>query len=36
MIDGRYIKILVVEPINFMLRSAEEQYNTNRVKNDYI
>ena len=24
--DGRYIKILEVEPINFMLRSAEEQY----------
>ena len=25
--DGRYIKILEIEPINFMLRSAEEQYN---------
>lgn len=24
--DGRYIKILEVEPINFMLRSEEEQY----------
>lgn len=24
--DGRYIKILEVEPINFMMRSAEEQY----------
>lgn len=24
--DGRYIKILEIEPINFMLRSAEEQY----------
>ena len=24
--DGRYIKILEVEPINFMLRSSEEQY----------
>ena len=26
-IDGRYIKILEIEPINFMLRSEEEQYN---------
>ena len=25
--DGRYIKILEIEPINFMLRSAEEQHN---------
>lgn len=25
--DGRYIKILEIEPINFMLRSGEEQYN---------
>lgn len=25
--DGRYIKILEVEPINFLLRSAEEQFN---------
>lgn len=25
--DGRYIKILEIEPINFMLRSDEEQYN---------
>ncbi len=25
--DGRYIKILGIEPINFMLRSSEEQYN---------
>lgn len=25
-IDGRYIKILEIEPINFMLRSEEEQY----------
>lgn len=25
--DGRYIKILEIEPINFMLRSSEEQYN---------
>lgn len=25
-VDGRYIKILEVEPINFMMRSAEEQY----------
>lgn len=24
--DGRYIKILEIEPINFMLRSEEEQY----------
>lgn len=24
--DGRYIKILEIEPINFMLRSKEEQY----------
>ena len=24
--DGRYIKILEIEPINFMLRSAEEQW----------
>ena len=24
--DGRFIKIIEVEPINFMLRSAEEQY----------
>jgi len=24
--DGRYIKILEVEPVNFMLRSSEEQY----------
>ena len=24
--DGRYIKILEIEPINFMLRSGEEQY----------
>ncbi len=24
--DGRYVKILEVEPINFMLRSEEEQY----------
>ena len=23
--DGRYIKILEIEPINFMLRSEEEQ-----------
>ena len=27
MTDGRYIKILEIEPINFMLRSEEEQYN---------
>lgn len=27
MTDGRYIKILEIEPINFMLRSNEEQYN---------
>ena len=25
--DGRYIKILEIEPINFMLRSEEEQVN---------
>ena len=25
--DGRYVKILEVEPINFMLRSEEEQFN---------
>lgn len=25
--DGRYIKILEIEPINFMLRSNEEQFN---------
>ena len=25
--DGRYIKILEIEPINFVLRSSEEQYN---------
>ncbi|MDR1204339.1 MAG: hypothetical protein LBL26_02515 [Peptococcaceae bacterium] len=25
-IDGRYIKILEIEPINFMLRSSEEQH----------
>lgn len=25
--DGRYIKILEIDPINFMLRSSEEQYN---------
>jgi hypothetical protein len=25
--DGRYIKVLEIEPINFMLRSSEEQYN---------
>ncbi len=25
--DGRYVKILEIEPINFSLRSAEEQYN---------
>ena len=25
--DGRFLKILEVEPINFMLRSEEEQYN---------
>ena len=25
--DKRYIKILEIEPINFMLRSDEEQYN---------
>jgi DNA helicase HerA-like ATPase len=25
--DGRYIKILEIEPINFLLRSSEEQYN---------
>ena len=25
--DGRYIKIIEIEPINFLLRSAEEQYN---------
>ena len=25
--DGRHIKILEIEPINFLLRSAEEQYN---------
>ena len=25
--DGRYIKILEIEPINFMLRSSEEQFN---------
>ena len=24
--DGRYIKILEIEPINFMLRSEEEQF----------
>lgn len=27
MTDGRYIKILEIEPINFLLRSSEEQYN---------
>ena len=26
-IDGRYLKILEIEPINFMLRSEDEQYN---------
>ena len=25
--DGRYVKILEIEPINFLLRSSEEQYN---------
>lgn len=25
--DGRYLKILEIEPINFMLRSEEEQIN---------
>ena len=25
--DGRYIKILEIEPINFVLRSDEEQFN---------
>ena len=25
--DGRYVKILEIEPINFMLQSSEEQYN---------
>lgn len=25
--DGRYVKILEIEPINFMLRSEEEQFN---------
>lgn len=25
--DGRYIKILEIEPVNFLLRSTEEQYN---------
>ena len=25
--DDRYIKILEIEPINFMLRSSEEQFN---------
>ena len=25
--DSRYVKILEIEPINFMLRSSEEQYN---------
>ena len=25
--DGRYVKILEIEPINFMLRSEDEQYN---------
>ena len=25
--DGRYVKILEIEPINFVLRSSEEQYN---------
>lgn len=24
--DGRYLKILEIEPINFLLRSSEEQY----------
>jgi len=31
--DGRYIKILEIEPINFLLRSAEEQFNPNFSKN---
>ena len=26
-VDGRYLKILEIEPINFMLRSDEEQFN---------
>ena len=26
-VDGRYIKILEIEPINFMLRSESEQFN---------
>lgn len=26
-VDGRYIKILEIEPINFLLRSDEEQAN---------
>ena len=25
--DGRYVKILEIEPINFLLRSSEEQFN---------
>lgn len=25
--DGRYLKILEIEPINFALRSSEEQFN---------
>ncbi|MDR0906593.1 MAG: hypothetical protein LBN00_10555 [Oscillospiraceae bacterium] len=25
--DGRYVKILEIEPINFMMRSSEEQFN---------
>ena len=25
--DGRFLKILEIEPINFMLRSDEEQFN---------
>ncbi len=25
--DGRYVKIIEIEPINFMLRSSEEQFN---------
>ena len=26
-VDGRYVKILEIEPINFLLRSDEEQFN---------
>ena len=33
--DDRYVKIIEILPINFLLRSSEEQYNIISYNNNY-